>query len=452
MKLFDRREFQDGVLNLMLFNAEFMESYSHLIKAGYFKLNSHRALAMIALIFHKRYLRCIKKTEFLVEIEKFMRSDIAQRLEVTKLEITSLFDDIQAMDASDPVWYKEQLIPFAKHREARNIINKMSRELEEENAEINIETFQHMVNTYQDLDRDHSKIAMSFFENLDSLRDQVHKDVIETPWKSLNKCTGGIDVGELWSFLGKTNVGKSNILTAVGSHAIKKGFNVLHISFEDSQKKIFNRYASCISGVDRNHMEAIVETVIGKLKIASEEVGKLFIFKECSGSIKASQIRQFVQEVERKYRVVIDLVIIDYAQLLRPEPEDAGAGNEDWRTLEQSYRILRDTAQATHKRYLTAFQAAKAAETKALIGFGELGKSYGMAQVVDVAISLNQTNEEKAEKILRFHIVKLKDGDGVGNIWSVTTDHGKCEFLEVDAPEGSTQKTQFTPEDMDETI
>jgi hypothetical protein len=427
MNVFESHAFQHGVLWLLLKDQLFCESYSHVVKIGYFRFNDSKGVAYVAMRFFKKYFQTMSKEQFEIEARTIENTKITDKLEVTSKDLINLYEKVMTIEKPDREWFKDQLVPFAKQREAVAFLNRFKSQIENDEM-VNLNQFDKLVDEYNKLDQDQSNLPQEFMSSIESLKEFADKKPIPTPWQSINRYCGGVGEGELWGFLGRTNVGKSAFLTAIGVVALKHMYNVFHWSFEDSDRVVKTRYASALTGIIRNDVPVNIDAVISNLRAKGKKLGKLFTQYSENFSIRASDVRGAILELERREKINIDLIIIDYAPLFKSENGE----RPNWETYEESLRILRGTISSLQKRGFSGFQGDKSSESAETSTFANIGKAYGMAAVLDGCISINQTFEERDEKAMRLYIVKLKDGEGVGKTIRICEDHSTCTYDERD--------------------
>ena len=244
--IFESRKFQLGLLYLMCNDQLFCDSNMHVIKINYFKFNEFKILGLIAMRHHDKYDTVISKDQIEVEITSFFNTKLAERYDDTsEKDVQKLYEEVKSFERPDPGWYRDKLVPFAKQREAHAFFKRFESELNKgDDGNINIALFDKLVENYRRLEDDGADLPKNFFNELTALKESVNRNAIPTPWESINKDSEGIGEGEVWGFLGRTNVGKTGFLTACGIHAIKQGFNVFHISMEDPDRNTRMRYAA----------------------------------------------------------------------------------------------------------------------------------------------------------------------------------------------------------------
>ena len=109
--------------------------------------------------------------------------------------------------------------------------------------------------------------------------------------------------------------GKSWILTRLGVEAMRMGKNVLHVTLELNENYVGLRYDSCFTGINFQDIRKNILAV--KEKIDAIE-GKLFIKYFPIKTIASHTIKMHVERIQMLTGNKIDMIIVDYADLLRP--------------------------------------------------------------------------------------------------------------------------------------
>jgi len=175
------------------------------------------------------------------------------------------------------------------------------------------------------------------------------RNPISTGWDLIDNITkGGLGRGELAVAIGSTGGGKSFLGVHIGTQALKQGKNVVHYTLELSDKVIANRYDSCLTGVPLNNIIEQKDIVWDGIK---DIAGKLIIKEYPTKSATTNTIKNHLEKLKRKdFRV--DMIIVDYADLLKP----ISAQKEKRTELESIYEELRGIAQIFNCPMLTFSQ------------------------------------------------------------------------------------------------
>ena len=164
------------------------------------------------------------------------------------------------------------------------------------------------------------------------------RNPVTTGWKSVDDlCRGGLGNGELGVVVAPTGAGKSMALVHLGSQAVKAGKTVVHYTLELQDTVVAIRYDSCITGIKLNKIFSSKEQVYD---IISQVPGKLIVKEYPTKSASTNTIKTHLETLRRR-NIEVDMVIVDYGDLLRP----VSALREKRNELESIYEELRAIAQ-----------------------------------------------------------------------------------------------------------
>ena len=138
---------------------------------------------------------------------------------------------------------------------------------------------------------------------------------VKTPWDVINDIIdGGLGAGELGVIVAPAGIGKSWTLQALGSDVVRSGKTVVHYSLELNENYVGLRYDSIFSGVTTSNIKYHKEEVE---KLISKLPGKLLIKYFPTKAASVQTIGAHLKQIELS-GVKIDMVIVDYADILMP--------------------------------------------------------------------------------------------------------------------------------------
>jgi len=141
-------------------------------------------------------------------------------------------------------------------------------------------------------------------------------------------------------------------------------------------------------------------------KIAGKRGGLLSLQCRSAHSITAGEIENELRHLDPED--VPDVVVIDYADLLAPEPHTV---KMDFRhQVNMTWALLRSISQKYHLLLVTATQAAATSYDRKLITKKDFSEDKRKNAHVTGMIGINQTAEEKVHGIYRLNWVFLRDG------------------------------------------
>lgn len=138
---------------------------------------------------------------------------------------------------------------------------------------------------------------------------------------------------------------------------------------------------------------------------------------EGAGIVSASDIETDIEKLIQT-GFIPDVVVIDYADLLAPEPS---AARLDFRhQIDATWKVLRRISTTYHLLMVVATQAAARSYDRWLIGKGDFSEDKRKNAHVTGMIGINQTPHEKQRGIYRLNWPFLRDGEWTDTQYVVT--------------------------------
>jgi len=216
-----------------------------------------------------------------------------------------------------------------------------------------------------------------------------------------------------------------------GAGSILAEKNVLHVTMELTKMKTAARYLGCFTNqwIDARYSEDVQQKMRASLLQKKDTYkSQLVIVEYPPDDISVDIIHMNIAVLKRQYGIKIDVVIIDYMELLI---------SRNQKMFDKDYNIQKKVATEVCRLakkekvvVFTAFQTnrggnenvnGKGKDSNKFIELDKVAESYGKTMSVDYIITLNQTKseykgseEEDKEDIsnagLRFYIAKNRNG------------------------------------------
>lgn len=268
-------------------------------------------------------------------------------------------------------------------------------------------------------------LGHEYMEGFDARSKKSIRKPIPTGWSILDKeLNGGWERGTLTTFIAPTGAGKSMFLCNVSAAAIAQGLSSLYITCEMADYKIGLRHDSYFSGIAindvPNEQAKVEEEVRGKVK------GRLMIKEFPTKTATVQTIRAYIQRLQATKGFSPDVLVVDYADLLR------GTRNygEKRHELEGVYEELRALAMELNLVVITADQTNRQGLDMEVVSIGQIGESYAKATVCDVIITISRRAEDRQAHGGRIFIAKSRLGrDGVVYPFVLNTATVKVSIL-----------------------
>lgn len=251
-------------------------------------------------------------------------------------------------------------------------------------------------------------------ESVENRVDEEKSSVITipSPWPAFNaNHGGGFQAGTLGIFMGPTGSGKSIILANLSSFFVLNKKVVYFFTFELSRKKTMQRHDVILTGVtfkERKEKPKIVQDALIRMK-NSGDFGTLYIIELPTGECSVNKVKATIDDYVARGCPKPDVVILDYLTIMSPnDPSNVDMKNEYSR-----YKAIAEEARAMamERMYLvlTAVQTNRGAEGKEKIKKEDVAGSYALMHVVDLCVTINQTDAEKAAGEMRLFAAKVRD-------------------------------------------
>ena len=288
-------------------------------------------------------------------------------------------------------------------------------------------------------------LGHEYFEGVETRMSQMSREGIKTNWPPIDQLIdGGLAKGELGFIVAPAGSGKSWLLARLGTEAMKQGKNVVHFTLELNENYVGLRYDSCFTKIDfqdiRNHIDAVKEKI-------SDIPGKLFIKFFPIKTVSPQTLKLHVERIQMLSGIKIDMIIVDYADLLRPALADKNANS--YSEAGSVYEELRAVAGELQLPIWSASQSNRGAHEENVIQAHNVADSYRKIMTGDFVLSLSRKMEDKQSSTARIHVIKNRFGaDGMTFPTMFNSSNGDIRVYESGTPEAvDIQKKMSDSED-----
>lgn len=270
------------------------------------------------------------------------------------------------------------------------------------------------------------------------------RKTLPTPWPLINELAGGgFGKGELIIFVAGPGGGKSTGMMNIGANAIKQGLRVVHYTMELSEDYVAQRYDAVLTGIASQNLKYHVQEIEEDLKnISGELIIKYYPTKTASVTTLKANLDKMILQGKKP-----DLVIVDYADLLRSAGRSREKLHED---LENIYEELRGMAGEYEIPVFTASQAGRSSVEGDIITGEQVAGAYAKIMIGDFVISLSRKVTDKIAGTGRWFIIKNRFGpDGLTLPSKLNMSNGRIEIYEETSVQGKeAKKTMETGETL----
>lgn len=397
------QSFQLMILNLMLSDDLFLLRCSNHLKDEYFENEFLGYFFKKSCSYCSRYEKSPDLTYFLNEIRKFEEKDRGPYVEY--------LHKIMTTPPNSAAYVKEQLTDFIK----RNRFVKLYKTLPDMFQKDPDKAYRSALENSEEI------VGFSFNDNqLLSLEDSEKLTLSLTSLKrsapigvpEIDVALGsGVSPGELITFLGDSNVGKSIFLINIGALSLQAGARVLHINLEGKKNIPVHRYHSNLSGLAYNKLKTMMFENDGEREVYRLVKEK---FKDKLKIIHMNDFKVTIEDLYLKCKEIyrnfpFDVLIVDYGDLLTTQEK------MDYRHQQTAvFRGLSKIAGYFEVPVVTASQATRPETSTPSESYWltprNVSESYEKVRVSSIIVTINRTEREELENKVRLLLCKNRDG------------------------------------------
>jgi len=257
---------------------------------------------------------------------------------------------------------------------------------------------------------DNKDDGMNIFDGIEHVLVDDFRNPIPTGIKGLDDIMdGGLSKGELAVILAPFGVGKTTMMTKLANTAMKTGYNVLQIFFEDNPKVIQRKHLSCWSGIDLNSLSLHKEELMEMVQTMTNGKGVLQLKKFPSDGTTIPIIRQYIRKlIASGFRP--DIILLDYIDCVEPSRkfDDINAGEGS--VMRQFESMLSELDMAGW----TAVQGNRTSIGAEVVQADQMGGSIKKGQIGHFIVSIAKTLDQKENGTATMAILKSRFGkDGI---------------------------------------
>jgi len=213
---------------------------------------------------------------------------------------------------------------------------------------------------------------------------------------------GGVGNGELLIWLAGYGQGKTSYMINQGVTIAKQGRAVLHISLEISAAKCMQRVDQCLTHLTRDERLSSPKLVMTERRNLK---GQFFVKDWSHAKITVDDIKALVRRMQAQGEKV-DVIVIDYLELMAPTRNNRHGERFNYSQVSKDVRALANELQVP---IITAWQVNRSGYEKHVISAVDVSECWDIVKHADIILGLNQSNEERAEGVLRVNVIKQRE-------------------------------------------
>ena len=404
--------FQVKVLSALLTDKPFLQNINDVLTEEYFNNTAHKWIINEVLKYYGKYHTNPTMDVLKVEMKRIDN-------EVLQLSIKEqLKEAYRSSDESDLTYVKQEFANFCKNQQLKRALLNSVDLLKAGDYDSIRSLVDSALRSGQD-----KNIGHEYNKDTESRYREEDRTPVPTPWDKFNEILqGGLGEGDFGLIFGNPGGGKSWSLIAMGAHAVKCGYNVIHYTLELGEGYVGRRYDAYFTDIP-----------VDKLKFNREKVGEattdlpgnLIIKEYPMGKASLSTIEGHIKKcIDLDFKP--DLIIIDYVDLLSSKRTNRERKDE----IDDIYMGTKGLARELKLPIWSVSQVNRAGAKDNIIEGDKAAGSYDKIMIADFAMSLSRQKKDKVNGTGRFHIMKNRYGaDGMSFNAKVDTSTGHIDIM-----------------------
>ena len=353
-------EFQIKCISGLVSDKTFIERISDILEPDSFETDAHKFIVKETISYFLQYKDLPTLAVFKVKVDG-IENDLLKQSVVEQLRLV-----YQKISDTDLKYIKEQFLEFCKNQKIKNAIMESVDHLKSGQYD----KIKHVVDIAMKAGMERN-IGHEYMVDIEQRMSQMARKTVKTNWTEIDTLMdGGLAGGELGIITACAGSGKSWVLAKMGAEAMKQGKNVLHYTLELNENYVGLRYDACFTGIDFQNIRNNIDIV--KKKIA-EVPGKLIIKYFPIKTVSAHSLKLHAERIQT-LGTKIDLIIVDYADILRPSQSDRNSNS--YSEAGGIYEELRGVAGELQVPIWSASQSNRAAMDEDIIQANNISDSY----------------------------------------------------------------------------
>ncbi len=398
--------FQMKVISSLLTHKEFLQNINDVLSDEYFSNPAHKWVINQIIQYYENYHTTISMDILKVEMKKMDN-------EVLKVSVKEQLREAYKADIEDLEYVQLEFSTFCKNQQLKKALLSSVDLLKAGDYD----SIKYMIESAMKAGQD-KNIGHEYKKDTESRYREDHRTIVPTPWDQINELIqGGLGNGDLGLIFGNPGGGKSWTLVALGGHAVKMGYNVIHYTLELSEAYTGRRYDAFFTGTPVDQLEkhkAEVEALTADLP------GELIIREYPMGKTTINTIESHIKKVI-DLGIQPDLILIDYIDLLSTRKRNVDRKGE----IDDIYTSTKGLARELNIPIWSVSQVNRAGAKDDIIEGDKAAGSYDKMMITDLSLSLSRKKEDKVNGTGRLHIMKNRYGmDGLTFQVDVNTSNG----------------------------
>jgi len=393
------KSFQEKLCHLMLQDRPFCDQITEVLDTNFLQYEYLRVFTKILIEYREKYRTHPSYDIIATKIKSGIDCYTPALQKQVRMFYASVLSDSELRDGE---FIKDHALDFCRKQVLKEAMMKSVKLIKTSS----FDEIQSVIEKALRLGTDNN-FGHEFIKDFEKRYEIKTRDPISTGFSKVDDISeGGLGKSELGVVIAPTGAGKSMVLVHLGTEALKAGKTVVHYTMELADTVVGNRYDSCISQVPLSDLFSNKRKVLESIQ---DIEGQLIIKEYPTKSASTETIKNHIERLKKR-GIEPDMLIVDYADLLRP----VRATKEKRHDLENTYEELRAIAQIYKCPLWTASQTNRSGLNAEIITMEAISEAFNKCFVADFICSLSRTVEDKQANKGRIFIAKNRNGpDGL---------------------------------------
>ena len=425
------KNFQEKLCQLMLEDRPFFDQIMEVLDISFFEKKYLQIFAQTLINYRNKY-NTHPNSEVMMSL---LRTELNHHDKATAQAVREFYARIHTSEGvQEAAFIKDKAIDFCRKQVLKGAMIKSASLLKSSS----FEEIEKVIKEALVLGTDNN-FGHDFRRDLLKRFELVTRDPMSTGWSRMDEiCKGGLGKSELGVVIAPTGAGKSMVLVHLATQAILEGKTVVYYTLELKDTVVGQRFDSCITDVPLQEHRDRQKEIVSKVK---DLEGTLIIKEYPTKSASVQTLKNHIEKL-RKRGIEPDMVLVDYADLLRP----VRSSSEKRHELEETYEGLRGLAQTYQFPVWTASQTNRGGLNAEVITMEAISEAFNKCFVADFIFSLSRTVQDKQSNKGRLFVAKNRNGPD-GLVFDAFVDWSTVSIKILDRDE-TAERMKTTAEQM----
>lgn len=420
-------DFQTKLSAHVLGDYGFMRRVGQLIRPEYFENIGEAAIVNMAKKYWDRYGQVAPKASHGLLLKAEFDSGAIRG--DAKAEAVAAIKRLWSQDLAGGVHAAEQVADFCKHQAMSQAIlssvDYLGKKKFEKIEQVVKEALAIGINDEGDSYDYFERIAERTEERLDKAAGKVPPQGVTTGFPKMDDVLyhRGWGKKELSVLMGGAKSGKTTAMIGFAKSASLSGKNVLYVTLEVSAKIISERLDASMSDNMMKELGKHINDIDTKVRDIQKRAGCLKIHEFAPGSFTPGQLTRLIESYEAK-GIFFELVVVDYADIMAPDQRS----NDVIENSKNIYIGLRAVAFEKNVALLSATQSNREGFKSTVAKAEHIADDFNKVRIVDLLISINITEEERANGEARLFFAASRNQESNFTIY-IKTDIARMKFI-----------------------